>query len=162
VRIETGGPELIGELEPLWLALVDHHAEVTPELGPVHPPEQSWALRRRDYEQWLAEEDAFVCVARDGDGRAVGYALVTVNAGSPTWQEPARFGYLETLSVLPGLRGQGVGQALLAAVDERLDALGVGDLQLSVMAANAPARAFYAHLGFEDLALTIRRTKPTR
>ena len=162
MRIETGGPELIGELEPLWLALVDHHAEVTPHLGPVHEHARSWELRRRDYEQWLAEDDAFVCVARDDNGRAVGYALVTVNAGSPTWVEPPRFGYLESLSVLPGARGSGLGKALLAAVDERLDALNVGDLRLNVMAANDPARAFYARLGFEDYAIVVSRTRPTR
>ena len=162
MNVQTGGPELIDELEPLWLALVRHHAEVAPELGPVHEPERAWELRRRDYESWLAEEDAFACVARDDDGRAIGYALVTVNAGSPTWREPERFGYMETLSVLPEHRGAGVGRALMDAVDARLDALGVGDLRLSVMAANASGRAFYEHLGFEDYALMIRRTRTTR
>jgi ribosomal protein S18 acetylase RimI-like enzyme len=66
-----------------------------------------------------------------------------VNSGSPTWAAVERFGYLETLSVLPSARGAGVGTALLDAVQAHLSALGVVRLELTMVARNAEARRFY-------------------
>jgi hypothetical protein len=63
VEIERRGAEAIGELEPLWLVLKNHHGACTPN-GPVHDDATSWALRRRHYAQWLAEDGAFLLIAR--------------------------------------------------------------------------------------------------
>ena len=156
-EIARCGPEVIDELRPLWLAMVHHHAQVAPELGPVFSDEEAWATRRADYAEWLLEDDAFVLVARDGDGRAIGYALVTVNPASATWREPRRAGLVESLAILPDARGAGVGRALIEGVEAELAKLGVDDLRLTVMAANSPALAFYERLGFQPLSLTLRR-----
>jgi GNAT superfamily N-acetyltransferase len=143
-------------LRPLWLALRDHHHELTPGWGPVRDDEASWGRRRKDYAAWLAEPDAFCLVAREGGpvafgdpkaGPPLGYALVTVNPGGPTWVVE-RFGYLETLSVLPEARGRGDGRAQLDAVRARHAALGVHRLELTAVAANADARRFYEREGF--------------
>lgn len=158
VAIVRGGPELIGELKPLWLAMVHHHAEVAPELGPVHDDDETWRRRSADYEQWLREDDAFVLVARERDAdEAIGYALVTVNPASPTWREPERVGTVESLAVLPDRRGAGVGRALLDRVREELARIGVHETRLTVVAANAAARRFYERLGFEEAFVALRR-----
>jgi ribosomal protein S18 acetylase RimI-like enzyme len=156
-EIVRGGPEVIDELQPLWLAMVHHHAEVAPDLGAVFDDDEAWRIRHKDYSEWLLEDDAFVLVARDDDGRAVGYALVTVNPASATWREPARVGLIESLSILPEARGAGIGRALVEGVASELARIGVHDIQLSVISANATAQKFYESLGFAPMSLTLRR-----
>ena len=158
LRIELLDPGDVDLLRPLWLALRDHHGSLTEDWGPVREDEDSWARRRRDYASWLTEPDAFCLVARRAeDGPALGYALVTVNSGSPTWAAVERFGYLETLSVLPCARGAGVGTALLDAVQAHLSALGVVRLELTMVARNAGARRFYERAGFDVRFVTMVR-----
>src|SRR4051794_30226912 len=89
VEIERRGADVIGELEPLWLTLKNHHGACTPG-EPMHDDAGSWRQRKEEYADWIAEEGSFFLVARDG-ARPVGYALVLVHAGSPTWIEPRRF-----------------------------------------------------------------------
>jgi ribosomal protein S18 acetylase RimI-like enzyme len=158
LRIERLEPQDVDVLRPLWLALRDHHGSLTEDWGPVREDEDSWARRRRDYASWLTEPDAFCLVARRAPGGpALGYALVTVNAGSPTWAAVERFGYLETLSVLPEARGAGVGAALLDAVQAHLSALGVRRLELTMVARNDEARRFYERAGFDVRFVTMVR-----
>jgi ribosomal protein S18 acetylase RimI-like enzyme len=146
VTIERGGAELIPELQPLWESLHHHHAAVAPHLaalGPERAPADSWAVRRGLYEEWLAEPDAFVCVARTE--RPIGYALVNMRAPEETWAVD-RIAELETLAVLPEHRGDGVGRALLDAVFDRLRELGVRHWAVGVIASNADAIRFYERL----------------
>ena len=158
MRIDREGPEAIPELRELWLALRDHHAQITPDWGPVRDDDDSWGRRRADYERWLAEPDAFVLVAREAPGGPpVGYAMVTVNAGSPTWAAVDRFGYVETLSVAADARGQGLGAALLDEVTAQLAAIGVDQIEITLVAANDGARRFYERQGYEPSFLTVRR-----
>ena len=55
--------------------------------------------------------------------------------------------YLEDLYVRPGLRGRGVGRALLAALAGRCVAEGLPRLEWSVLDWNEPALGFYRRLG---------------
>ncbi len=158
VVIVRGGPERIADLEPLWLALRDHHHSVTPGWGPIHDDTTSWDRRRHAYERWLREPDAFVLVAESG-GRPFGYALVRVSGPSPTWAGLERVGQVETLSVSPGARGRGIGAALLDAVDAELERIGVSEIELTVVEPNVGARRFYERRGFETLFLTMRRRR---
>ncbi len=145
----------LDRIEPLWNALREHHASVTPELGPPRSRAQSWPRRRGQYERWLANPDAFVLLA-ERDGQAIGYAMVNVREGSPTWPISERAGEIETLSVLATERGQGTGTALLEAVREELGTLGVKELSLHALAANAEAIRFYERHGFSTHALWMR------
>jgi GNAT superfamily N-acetyltransferase len=156
VRIVRAGPERIADLEPLWLVLRDHHHTVTPDWGPVHDDAESWRRRRADYERWLAEPDAFAFIAEEGD-RPVGYALGTVNDGSPTWAELGRFGFVETLSILPEARGRGIGEQLMAAVADYLATLGITEIHLTAVATNERAMRFYERAGFIPAFVTLRR-----
>jgi len=157
IAISRHGSEVLDELRPLWLALVEHHHAVAPQLGEVHPEDETWRRRRAQYEEWLAEPDAFVLLARL-DGRAVGYALVRVIEGSPTWARPERVGELETLSLLPEARGHGAGAAMLDRVDAELEAIGIRDLGLVMVAGNEGAQRFYERRGFTPVAVVMRRS----
>lgn len=151
-RIATDELDLI---EPLWSALREHHSNITPKLGRPRSREESWVRRRQQYEQWLTGPDAFVLLAERG-GKAVGYAMVHLREGSPTWPLSERAGELETLSVLAGERGKGTGTALLEAVRAELGELGVVELSLHAMPTNRDAIRFYERHGFSVYALWMR------
>jgi ribosomal protein S18 acetylase RimI-like enzyme len=156
IEITRHGAEVLDELAPLWVAMVHHHHAVAPELGPVWDDDETWARRRAHYEKSLARDGAFALVARDGDA-AVGYAMVTIEPGSPTWREPERWADIDSLSVLPSARGQGVGEALLERVQQEAEAVGVTQLGLMALTANDRALAFYERLGFTPWVVGLRR-----
>jgi ribosomal protein S18 acetylase RimI-like enzyme len=146
----------LDQLEPLWCTLRLHHAAVAPGFGPPRERADSWGRRREEYERWLEEPGAFALVA-ERSNELLGYAMVHTRRGSPTWplSEPAA--ELETLSVLPSERGQGIGSALLDAVQAELTANGIAALSLLVVAGNDEARRFYERHGFGTAAIWMRR-----
>jgi GNAT superfamily N-acetyltransferase len=149
MQILRAGSERIDDLQPLWESLHEHHATIAPhltEVGPVRPAHDSWAVRRGLYEEWLAEPDAFVLVA-ESDGQAVGYALVHLRGPEETWATGERIGVLETLAVLAGERGRGIGSALFERMYEELRGMGVRELEVAVISKNAEALRFYERQG---------------
>jgi GNAT superfamily N-acetyltransferase len=144
----------LAAVEPLWSALREHHGSVAPDLGATRERAASWERRRAQYQGWLAEPDSFLLLAERA-GTPVGYAMVHLHDGSPTWSSE-RAGELETLSVLPGERGQGTGGALLQAVREQLRALGADELSVFVIATNADAIRFYERHRFAASGVWLR------
>jgi len=149
VRIVKAGADRIGELEPLWRALHAQHLLVDPKLPgiPVRSQEDAWERRRRLYQGWLSEEDAFLLIAEDG-GQTVGYALAHFHEADESWDTGGRFGVLESIAVLPELRREGLGSTLMAAVYAELRRLGVFVLDIGVVATNEGAKRFYERQGF--------------
>ena len=120
-------------VEPLWNALQAHHTAISPDLGddtPSREPGDAWRIRRSKYERWLQDPDTFFVLIEIA-GEPAGYAFVTVGPGYASWQTGQRLAELETLSVLPEHRGDGVGSALLDAVWARLAELGVEDMAIT-------------------------------
>jgi ribosomal protein S18 acetylase RimI-like enzyme len=154
VEIERRGADVIDELEPLWLVLKNHHGSVTPDSA-IHDDARSWAERRASYAEWLVEEGAFALLARQ-DGRPVGYAITVIHPGSPTWIDPDRYAGVIDIAVAPEAQGAGVGRALLDRVH---DESGCDVIELTVLSANGPARAFYERIGFEPHSEVLRRRR---
>lgn len=155
--IEDLTVEQLGELEPLWDALRAHHVSVAAKwLGEPRTRSESWRRRRGQYQSWLEEEDAFVVVARRQE-TLVGYAVIRMRDGSPTWSVSERAGEVETLSVAPEERREGVGERLMDAVCERLRARGAQELSLHVLEGNEDAMRFYARQGFRRFAVWLSR-----
>jgi ribosomal protein S18 acetylase RimI-like enzyme len=101
-----------------------------------------------DLRERAARGSAVVLLARRG-GENVGVAICF--PGYSTFRARPLLN-LHDVAVLPGARGMGVGQALLAAVEARARALGCCKLTLEVREDNAPARRLYARAGFIDSA----------
>jgi len=144
--------EELAALEPVWNALQEHHAGITPELGPGTPPRNhadAWRIRRSKYEHWLEDPDTFFVIA-EADGDPVGYACVTIGMPYASWATGARLAELETLSVLADQRGKGIGSSLLQAAWQRLAELGVEDVAITTTATNVNAQRFYEREGFSQ------------
>jgi ribosomal protein S18 acetylase RimI-like enzyme len=143
--------EDLDALEPLWRALYEHHNGVTPHLEQRSRPfELAWRSRRQTEERWLAAEpDSFVIAAQQL-GQLVGYAFVRIRRGAgfaESWTVSDPLGELATLSVMPERRGQGIGAALMDALESRLAEMGIADLAIGVIATNTEAMPFYERRG---------------
>jgi GNAT superfamily N-acetyltransferase len=113
-----------------------------------------------DYErlrdQCLATEDglratlfgerpaAEVLIAETADGQVAGFALFCGNY-STFLAKPGL--WLEDLFVRPELRGQGIGQRLLAALSRVAVERGCGRVEWAVLDWNTPSIGFYESLG---------------
>ncbi|GGC03957.1 N-acetyltransferase [Novosphingobium endophyticum] len=60
---------------------------------------------------------------------------------------------IHDLVVSSGHRGQGIGRALMQAIEAEARARGACKVTLEVLSGNAPARALYASLGYGNYAL---------
>jgi ribosomal protein S18 acetylase RimI-like enzyme len=161
VNITRGSAADIPALEPLWVAVHHQHAASMPELGPYVSDAQTWEQQRAIYEELLAKSDTALLLAHV-DGGLVGYAVAHVMPVRETWiydtwETGDHIGELEAIGVLPGHRGQGIGSALLDAVDRELEALGVRDVILGVLPGNTDAMRLYARRGFTPTWLYMSR-----
>jgi len=139
-------------LEPLWVSVHHHHAEVMPDLAPYVDDRQTWAVRSQLYAELLAKPDTVLLLA-SVDGAVIGYGLAHVSPASgtwvaDTWQTGDRVGEIESLAVQPGYRGQGIGSRLLTALTAELATAGVRDLVLGVLPGNDAAIRLYQRQGF--------------
>ena len=157
MQVISGDASRIDELEPLWLALREHHASVTGHWGPLRPPEESWRRRRADHEAMLAEGGVLL-LAVDDDGSVLGYAMCEQEEGrSPTWVWPQTFLAIVDFVVLPEARAGGVGARLMEAVEADARERGVAAVDLMVAAPNDVARRFYERHGFRADLVTYRK-----
>jgi len=161
VHIVRGGAERVPDLEPLTRSLSRHHVRVDPGIPGIPPRDEDgwWAIRSDRYREWLAEPDSFVLIAEDeGGGAPIGYALVTIHGIDDSHVTGPRFAELQSLAVLDGRRGEGLGTALLHQVYRELRALGVFEMAIGVLVTNEPAQRLYEREGFRPW-LTINLGK---
>jgi len=146
IAIETLDPADIELVGPLWKQLMDHVASLPAGLVPVRPSDESWELERAEMLRELAGE-AFVLVARK-DGRVAGYAFACVEGPDPVWYTGDKHALLATLCVDEAQRGDGIGSALMDAVDAELQRRGVEDVEIGVDTGNQVAARLYESRGY--------------
>jgi ribosomal protein S18 acetylase RimI-like enzyme len=149
VLIAKAGSERLDDVRPLWLSMMEHHVAVAAPIPgiPMRAPEDSWPIRRRRYEDWLSQPDAFLLLAETRD-LAVGYAVVSFHPEDDTNVTGPRTAELHSLAVLASHRGTGLGRRLLRAVYREVRALGVEEMMIAVMEGNDRVRDFYGREGF--------------
>ena len=139
----------------------------------MRPFEQSWPIERKEMLETLAG-DAFALVARR-DGDVAGYVFVAVEGPDPVWYTGDIHAELRHLSVADGARGNGVGTALLDAMDAELERRGVEDVEIGVdtatttpcgstsVAVTGPtSRIFYGSPGRKPWACLAREEEDRR
>lgn len=134
MRVRAATPEDLGAISDLWRRF-DH--ELPP---PTHEGPADVEKELREVAEIVAGETAFL--AEDDDGTPVGFALARRRAPG--------FGTLTDLYVAPEVRRSGVGTELMREVLRAFRSLGVDQLDLEVLAANAVARSLYARWGLKD------------
>ena len=161
VEITRGRADDIDALEPLWIAVHHAHQAAMPELAPYVDDEETWREHRPLYESLFAQPDTFLFLARIA-GELVGYALGCVASASEgwaadTWRVGDRIGELESLSVLPEHRGEGIGSAMLDLVEEEFAKLGVEDIVIGALPGNTGAIKLYERRGFKPTWIYLSR-----
>lgn len=76
----------------------------------------------------------------------VGFVSFSVETGA--YEGDARRGVIENLYVVPDVRGEGIGTALLGVAESRLAERGCDVVALEVLARNDGARRFYEREGY--------------
>jgi ribosomal protein S18 acetylase RimI-like enzyme len=161
LEITRGSVDDIDSLEPLWVAVHHAHQAAMPELAPYVDDEETWREHRPLYVELFERPDTFLFLARV-DGELIGYALGCVAPASEgfaadTWRVGDRIGELESLSVLPEHRGEGIGSQLLDKVDEAFDKLGIDDVVIGALPGNTGALKLYESRGFKPTWIYLSR-----
>ena len=146
ISIDPLDPSDIEFVGPLWKQLMDHVAALPDGLVPVRPSDESWQLERAEMLRELAGE-AFVLLARKA-GRVAGYAFVCVEGPDPVWYTGDKHAVLATLCVDEAERGEGIGGALMDAVDAELERRGIEDVEIGVDTGNEIAARLYRSRGY--------------
>jgi ribosomal protein S18 acetylase RimI-like enzyme len=110
-----------------------------------------WSHRDVDPEKEDAEVREYVgrhlALVAEADGVPVGFALAKL--------ETPRICHLSDIYLRPDWRSKGLGRDLMAAAVHWGEARGAEVMTLEVLASNAPARAFYAQLGFAEESVSL-------
>src|SRR5665647_961144 len=91
--------------------------------------------------------DAFALAGRRS-GEAVGYLFVRIEGPDPVWYTGDTHAELAHLCVAEGERGNGVGSALMDAMDADLERRGVEDVEIGVDTGNDMAVRLYEGRGY--------------
>ena len=103
------------------------------------------------------------CCSRSSARRPWATALPTscrwTTAGSRTPGNWPRIGEIESLSVLPQYRGNGLGAELLDRLERHLHDIGVKDLVLGALPGNTDAIRLYERRGYQPTWLYLSRSQ---
>jgi ribosomal protein S18 acetylase RimI-like enzyme len=159
--VDLGHITDLGLLEPLWVAVHHQHQQAMPALAPYVTDADTWRERRALYQQLFTEHDPVLLLGRHDDqvvGYGLGYTMpVTGTWLADTWTTGARIGEIESLSVLPEYRGQGLGSKLLEQLHERLQEQGASDFIIGALPGNKHAIRLYQRHGYTPTWLYLSR-----
>ena len=165
-RIRAGDAADLDAVAPLWTAVHHQHKQVMPKLAPYVSDDETWRMRRALYEALLGKPDTLLLLALLDD-RAVGYGLAHILDRDETWVADTwvtgpRIGEIESLSVVPELRGSGIGSEMLDRLEAHLHEQGVDDLILGALPDNTDAVRLYERRGFRPTWLYLSRFSDRR
>lgn len=134
----------------LWAALQEEHEAMEPRLRRSASAEERW---RNDFNVWVGGQAHHVAVAEAG-GEVVGLITAHPYWPAPVYEERMEV-YVTELYVRAQWRGQGVARRLLDDVRAWARSLGVARIRAGVLASNPESRAFWRHVGAEDLFVMV-------
>ncbi|MFN3288270.1 MAG: GNAT family N-acetyltransferase [Sphingomonadaceae bacterium] len=123
-----------------WLALRDQLWEGDPPEAHLQEIRDSRATGR--FGAWLA---------RDSEGRALGFAEATLRDFADGVPVGRPIAYLEGILVIEPARRRGIARALLAAVTDWARAAGADHMASDAVLDNADSHAWHAAMGFDEV-----------
>lgn len=107
------------------------------------------------FDAMLAENNNHLIVASDAAGQIVATYQITFISGLSL--RASRRAQIESVRVARSLRGQGIGQLLMADAEARARAAGCRLIQLTTNKSRSRAQAFYTGLGFTASHIGYKR-----
>jgi len=161
LRLLRGSAADLPSLEPFWVAVHHQHIESMPQLAPYVDDAMTWAHRAMLYRELLNKTGTILLLA-EVPGRRVGYGLAHIHKSGDTWIADTwvtgpKIGQIESVSVLPDYRNQGIGTRLLDRLEQELADAGATDLILDTLPGNAAAIRLYERRGFQSTWLYMSR-----
>lgn len=149
LEIEPAGSDELDTVTDMWVSLARGQRSYDSAV-------RTEANRERMRETLAAHAAADALLVARLDGTIVGFASFSIEHGA--LELDVTRGTLSNIYVEPAHRGNGIGTALLEAVESALEARGVEVVLLEVMAANEAARRFYRARGYGPHRLTMGRS----
>jgi ribosomal protein S18 acetylase RimI-like enzyme len=161
LRLLRGSAADLPSLQPFWVAVHHQHIESMPHLAPYVADTTTWAYRAIRYRELLNKTRTILLLAEVA-GRRVGYGLAHIHKSGDTWVADTwvtgpTIGEIESVSVLPDYRNQGIGTHLLDRLEQELADAGATDLILGTLPGNAAAIRMYERRGFQSTWLYMSR-----
>lgn len=148
IRTQHGGLDLLDAVEPLWESLRDFHAERSTWFKPDFRSKR-WEDRR---DELAAKADGgeirISLVFQEGKDEAAGYCISTLDKQGT--------GELDSLYVIPDLRGFGTASGLIRDHLRWLQDLDADPVQLYVAEGNEGVKELYSRFGFHPHSLTLQ------
>jgi ribosomal protein S18 acetylase RimI-like enzyme len=154
--IRSATPADIPAILPMVRAICSMHERLVPARYAMLPD----VVDR--YARWLPERavdprSVFLVAESDGSRPAlIGFLIATIESSVPIYVTAA-YGFIHDVWVEPESRGRGTARALVDAAVRRFTQLGVSQVRLETAAANEPARALFAALGFRTATIDMLR-----
>lgn len=151
MKIRRAEKKDIPALNHLLYQVNDVHADGRPDIfihGMKKYTDEELALLLRD-------EDRPVFVLEQDDGSIPGYCFCIIEETGGGNLRPMRTLYIDDLCVDEKCRGQHIGSLLYSYVRSWAKAQAFYRITLNVWELNAPADAFYRHLGLKPLKTTM-------
>ncbi|HEV7917949.1 MAG TPA: GNAT family N-acetyltransferase [Solirubrobacterales bacterium] len=148
----------VDRLRVAWDSLHRVHMGIAPQVAgiPVRQVEDAWRARLNKYLRWLEEPSAFA-IGAHFNGEVAGYVMGRLSEGYAGWAMSQMVGRVETLAVVEGMRGKGVGSSLMTEAEGRFKKLGASASTLSVIAQNGAAIEFYGQRGYSMASVELIR-----
>ncbi|AGW12993.1 GNAT family N-acetyltransferase [Megalodesulfovibrio gigas] len=147
----VGGAELLAAVEPLWVELCEHHAQVAPVFATM--------FRCRPFADRAAE---ILAHAQGGlrvelamaDDAAVGFCIGSVAASGA--------GEVDSIFVQAAHRGAGLGEVLMRHALDWLEQQDAAPVTVAVVSGNDRALHWYERFGFTPRRVQLVRTRHTQ
>jgi GNAT superfamily N-acetyltransferase len=137
----------------LWEQLVMYHRERDTAM-PIAAADGAYRYSQRVVN---SIRDPYVqTLVAEYDGEVVGYVMGTIVDLLPEMFEAERAGFLADIYVVDGLRGQGIGRALVKALTDWFRGRGIGHMEWYVASSNAEGIAFWESIGGFDVMRRMR------
>jgi ribosomal protein S18 acetylase RimI-like enzyme len=146
ISLQTGGSELLDRIEPLWLQLRQHHAQLS-AIWRASVLDSSFGERRAQL-QAKATQGLLVVIASSG-GCDVGYCTSSIEKG---------IGQVDSIYVIDAYRRRGVGQQMMLPTLAWFKESEVKSIIVDVLDGNDAAESLYLRYGFRRRSVRLQMT----